>query len=133
MTRSTVVRVLGIFAGLLLAANVLSALTAANTVPPTRLGNLPADAISVTDLRPNQCDAIAVTAIRMGSGTFGATNGADLVLGSEVVDNISAGGGNDCLVAGAGNDSMNGGNGTDVCIGGPGTDTFNNNCETRIQ
>ena len=133
MTRKTVLRVLGAFFGLLVAVNLLSALTAANTVPTTRLGNLPADAITVTKLKPNQCDTITVTVIRTGTGTFSGTTSAELMLGSAAVDSISAANGNDCLVGGAGNDTLNGGGGTDVCLGGLGTDTFNNSCETQIQ
>ena len=133
MTRKTVLRVLGVFFGLLVAVNLLSALTAANTVPTTRLGNLPADAVDVNKLKPNQCDTITLTAIRTGTGTFSGTSAAELVLGSAAVDTISAANGNDCVVGGAGNDSLNGGNGTDVCIGGLGTDSFNSSCETQVQ
>lgn len=133
MTRKTVLRVLGAFFGLLLAANLLSALTAANSVPSTRLGNLPADAINATKLKPNQCDTITLTAIRTGTGSFSGTNTAELMLGSAVQDTIGGSGGNDCLVGGAGNDSLNGGTGTDVCLGGLGTDTFNSSCETQVQ
>ena len=133
MTRATVVRVLAIFLGLLVAANLISALTAANTVPSTRLGNLPADAIDVNKLKPNDCDGITLTGITTGSGSISATNDDDLILGSPDADSLNARNGDDCLLGGAGNDSLNGGVGRDVCLGGPGDDTFTNACETRIQ
>ena len=115
-----------------LALTVIFALTAANSVPPTRAG-VDSRSISADDLKPVACAAITLTNVVTGSGTFNGTNSADLVLGSAGVDTIRGRNGDDCILGGAGNDSLRGDGGTDVCIGDPGTDTFHATCEIQIQ
>lgn len=116
-------------AALLIAAGV--GITAANTVPPTRLGQS-AQPITANTLKPASCAGITLTALVTGSGLFSATGAAELVLGSAGTDSITAGGGDDCVLGGAGIDTITGGAGTDVCIGGAGLDIFLT-CETQIQ
>ncbi len=107
-------------------------LTAANTVPGSKAANR-SSAVTAEQLKPSACNAITLTAVVTGSGTFGGGAASELILGSAGVDTITGGNGNDCIVAGGGVDSLNGGAGTDVCIGGAGVDTFNASCETQIQ
>ena len=115
----------------LIGGTIISAFTASNAVPSTRAGEV-TDAVTIQKLTPSSCAAIAATVLVNGSGTFGGSGSSELLLGSSVIDSITAGGGNDCLVGGGANDTLNGGQGTDVCLGGPGTDTFSG-CETQAQ
>jgi Ca2+-binding RTX toxin-like protein len=115
-----------------LAATTMLGLMAGNTVPGSKAANR-SSAVGAEQLKPSACNAITLTAVVTGSGTFGGGTAYELILGSAGVDSISGGNGNDCIVAGAGIDALNGGAGTDVCIGGAGVDTFNASCETQIQ
>lgn len=114
-----------------LAATTMLGLAAANTVPASKAADR-TSTVTAEQLKPSTCNAIVLTAVVRGSGTFSGTNASELILGSLGVDSISGGNGNDCIVAGGGNDTLNGGPGTDVCIGGPGMNTFNPTCETQI-
>ena len=116
---------------LAVAAALVVALTAANTVPATNVGRSTSP-ITPNDLKPAACAGISVTVIVVGSGTFTGGAASELILGSAGVDTIRGGTGNDCILGGGGNDSLRGDGGTDVCIGGPGTDTFFASCETQI-
>jgi Ca2+-binding RTX toxin-like protein len=107
---------------------LVSALTAGNAVPATRLG-LSASAIAVDDLKPPDCSAITLTTLVVGTT---GTAGNDLLIGTAGSDALSGGNGNDCILGGGGSDTFNGGSGTDVCIGGPGTDVHLLGCETLI-
>lgn len=115
----------------LASTSFMSALTAANSVPSTRVGN-PTDTLTAEKVKPSTCASITLTTGAIGSGSFSGTGASELVLGSATPDTIDARGGNDCVLGGGSNDSITGGSGTDVCIGGPGTDTFSG-CETPIQ
>ena len=108
-----------------------TAITAANSVPASSLGQQ-AQTTTPNTLKPSACSAISVSTKVAGSGTFSGTSGANLIAGGAGPDSISGLGGNDCILGGAGDETINGGAGTDVCIGGPGTDTFAA-CETQIQ
>ncbi len=103
--------------------SVVTALTATNTVPPTRIGRttLP---IGLNDLKPSACGGILVTGLVTGAGVITGTDGNDLILGSPGADTIDGLGGNDCILGGGGDDSITGGEGSDICLGGPGADTF---------
>lgn len=106
---------------------------AGNTVPASKAADR-SQAATADAMKPTpDCAGITLATKVVGTGTFSGTAVANLMLGSSVVDTMSALGGNDCVMGGGGNDSLNGGAGTDVCIGGPGTDTFNGTCETQIQ
>ena len=127
------------FAMLLLAmvilASAVSALTAGNTVPPSRLDQY-TNAISANALRPVECSAITLTAILycpVGGGNCDGTDASELVIGSAADDDIRSGKGNDCILGGGGNDSLRGEQNTDVCMGGPGADNFIPTCERQIQ
>jgi Ca2+-binding RTX toxin-like protein len=108
-----------------------AAITATNSVPPTRLGQS-AQPIGANTLKPGACAGITLTDLVTGSGIFVATDASELVLGSAGGDTITAGGGDDCALGGAAIDTIVGGAGTDVCIGGAGLDVFLT-CETQIQ
>jgi len=110
-------------------ATLATAMTASNTVPATRLGQLAPVAINAQALAPAACAGMGLTGIYVVTGDV--LN--ELVLGTAAGETVSGGKLNDCLIGGGGNDAMDGENGTDVCIGGPGTDTFVNACETQIQ
>jgi Ca2+-binding RTX toxin-like protein len=113
----------------------LTAMTAGNTVPSTKLGQQ-ISAINANALKPASCSALSLVNIVIcpaAGGTCTGTSKNDLILGSANADTITGKGGNDCILGGGGNDTINGNGGAgDVCIGGPGTDTFSN-CETTIQ
>ena len=131
MRRPGLIRLRRVGVVALLVGTLGAVLTAANTVPASRIGSS-AQAITANALKPSTCSGITLSSIVTGSGTFSGTSAANLVLGSAGVDSISAAGGDDCVLGGGGNDALNGGAGTNVCIGGPGTDTFTN-CATQIQ
>lgn len=114
-----------------LLGGVISAMLASNVVASSRAGAF-SSAIDAEAVKPTECAAITLSAITTGTGTFNATNGNDLVLGSTAVDSIGGRNGDDCILGGDGNDTINGGTGNDVCIGGAGNDTFSA-CETQIQ
>src|SRR5687767_5195426 len=108
----------------LILMSVASALTATNTVPPTRLGQQ-ISAVSADTLKPTQCAALSLTAIIVCSGgNCDGTDADELILGSLSNDDIRGGKGDDCILAGGGDDAIRGEQGTDVCIGGPHNDTF---------
>ena len=115
----------------LVGANVLSAVTASNTVPVTRAGN-PSDPVTAEKLKPSECGAMVLSGTVTGTGTFNATAANDLVLAGPAADRPDGRQGDDCVLGGGGNDQLTGGGGADVCIGGPGGDTFTG-CETSIQ
>jgi len=115
----------------LIVASVITAVAAANTVPPSRLTDQ-STPIAANDLKPSACTAINLTAIVTGSGTIKGTNANELILGGPNADTIDGKAGTDCILGGGGDDNITGGGGADVCIGGPGTDNFKN-CETVIQ
>jgi Ca2+-binding RTX toxin-like protein len=107
--------------GVLLVVSLSTALAAANTVPPSKAGST-TQAITVNILKPPECAALTLTAIRTGGGVFSGTGASELILGSAGNDTITGGGGTDCIVGGDGNDTLTGGNSTDVLIGGAGDD-----------
>jgi len=110
----------------------LTALTAGNTVPGTKLGEV-TNSITANTLKPSACSALNLANIIVCpsvGGTCSGTSKNDLILGSAKVDNITGKGGNDCIIGGGGNDTLNGNNGTDVCIGHTG-DTYNS-CSTIV-
>lgn len=115
----------------LMSANLIGVMTAANSVPPSHAGNQ-VDGIEANDLKPDDCAALNLTAVIGGSALIGGTAASELMLGSELPDTIDGGGGDDCIVGGPGGDNLTGGGGTDICIGGDGLDTFLG-CETAIQ
>ena len=115
----------------LILLSVISAASAGNVVPVTRLDDQ-TFAITISDFTPAACASLGLTNIEIDSGLFTGTNGDDLIFASNGADWIFGLGGNDCIVGGGGDDRIWGGGGTDVCIGGPGNDTFNQ-CETEIQ
>ena len=113
----------------LVAASMISAVAASNTVPGTNM-DAQSSAISVQDLAPAACAGLGLTAIVTGGpGLINGGVGNTLILGSSGNDTIRAKNGNDCILAGGGNDDIDGFPGTDVCYGGPGVDIFNR-CET---
>ncbi len=114
--------------GCVLALVTISALAATNSVPATRAGSS-TSVIGVNDLKPPECAALSLTAIRVGDGT----NANELVLGSAAGETIRGGAGSDCVLGGGGNDTVRGDQQTDVCLGGPGTDSLHASCETSYQ
>ena len=122
-------------AGTLAAVALLAvvAQTAAVGIPKTRAGRSTLTT-GPDALKPIECSGTTLTALVIGSGTFGSRTATanELLLGSAAADTIQGGRGSDCLVGGGGNDRLRGGTGTDVCVGGLGTDTFTG-CETTYQ
>lgn len=124
----------GLPAGVVALAVGLSvvAFTAANAVPASSAGRTQ-QAITVDDLKPDDCAGITVTTLLVGAGTITGTSDDELIIGSPGVDTIDGDKGDDCILGGGGNDSLRGSQQKDVCIGGPGIDTFHATCETQIQ
>ncbi|MFZ3070931.1 MAG: hypothetical protein WA110_07420 [Anaerolineaceae bacterium] len=107
---------------LLALVSVGSAITAANHVPVSGLGEA-SIRISANQLKPSECAGIDLTNVITGSGNINGTSANDLILGSPARDTITGGKGNDCILGGAGNDTLNGEHGNDILMGGPGFDT----------
>ena len=127
----------------------LTALTAANIVPPTR-SDIDQLGLDPNQLAPPECAGMELTNIVLiGEGETG-TAANDLILGTDKNDTeIRGGAGNDCILGGKGHerqkigkdwgpglfgeegdDVLIGGPGNhDHCDGGPGTDTYYT-CET---
>ncbi len=115
--------------------SMVSAVTAGNTVPRTRLSDSRFP-INANVLKPPECAALNLTAIVVcpsAGGNCDGTDANDLILGSAFADTISGGKGADCILGGGGDDYMKAGPGNSVCIGGPGTDSFHPSCKTQIQ
>lgn len=118
---------LAVFAGI----NLVVAVTASGFVPPSFAGNT-IQPITANDLKPAECAALDLTTVVGSAGTVTGSAANELLLGSELLDIIDGGGGDDCLVGGPADDVLTGGLGVDVCFGGGGLDTFVG-CETEIQ
>lgn len=132
MTSSGLRRLLRIALVTLVLANLVAAVTAANSVATTRAGQH-SEGIGPNQLKPPECDGLTLHQTVSGSGTVTGTLLNDLVLGSAAADTIDGLTGDDCILGGDGDDIIRGGLlGNDVCIGGPGNDTFTG-CETEIQ
>lgn len=110
-------RILGLLslAALVVAGSLIQAVTAANSVPSSRIGTS-ASVATIAQLTPPQCSNLNLTTLVTGSGTITGTAGNDLILGSNVADAISGLGGDDCIVGGAGVDTLLGGLGVDICL-----------------
>ena len=106
---------------LLMLVSVGSAVTSANQVPVTGLGEA-SIGISANQLKPPECAGINITNVITGSGDISGTSANDLILGSSANDTIKGKGGNDCILGGAGDDTLRGGLGSDILMGGPGFD-----------
>lgn len=89
-----------------------SALTASNTVPPSRAGQ---DSRPIT---PNEVKPAACAGLDLSTIVTNGTNANDLVLGSPGNDNLTGRKGSDCIVGGPGTDKIDGGKDYDVCLGG---------------
>jgi len=113
----------------LVAASMVSALAAANTVPGSKADDLTFP-ITPNDLKPNECDVITVTAKLAGGGNITGTGAAELIVGGPAAQTLRGGGGTDCIVGGGGNDDLRGEGGNDVILGGPGADTINGGAGT---
>lgn len=111
------------------AALAVTALTAGNVVPVTRLDAYAAT-VDANALKPAACAALSLDGVQLGGGGSG---GSALILGTAGDDRLTGGSGDDCIVGGAGNDVLRGNSGVDVCIGGAGNDSFHQSCEVRIQ
>jgi Ca2+-binding RTX toxin-like protein len=91
-------------------------------------------AITINDLRPPACAALALENIVVCShNVCNGTNANDLILGDGTNSTINGKKGDDCIVAGAGGVNISGDNGTDVCLGGPDADNFDSSCEEQRQ
>lgn len=95
--------------------STLTAVSAANTIPSTRL-DAAASSVSVNDLKPSACVGLFLTNLITGTGTVTGTEGNDLILASSSADVIDGLGGDDCIVGGGGSDTCNGGDGTDIFV-----------------
>ncbi len=131
-----------IIAGILLAGAVLvlipilTAYTAANTVPLTRVDGSRLG-VDPNDLAPPECAGMGLTNIVIiGAGETG-TPANDLILGTDKNDpEIRGGAGDDCILGGKGHERQRidnswgpglfGEEGNDVLIGGPGN---NDHCD----
>mgnify|MGYP001167419995 FL=1 len=116
----TALGVMGVLV-LLVLLSAIGAFAAANVIPPSSVG-IYSEITEPLYFRPDECSALPVNNIVIGSGGINGTNQSDLILGSPGDDSIDAKNGNDCVVGGAGNDTLYGKNGADVLLGGEGDD-----------
>jgi Ca2+-binding RTX toxin-like protein len=113
---------------------VLTASTAANTVPVTRVDE-DSKGTSADALKPPECSGIALdNIVDIGAGETG-TSANNLILGTDKADaQILGGAGDDCILGGKGNErqriggvwvpGLYGEDGNDVLIGGPGSSDY---------
>ena len=129
------VKPVGLLLGVVVAATLVTAFTAANTVPVSYAGtsNQPS---SLSQIAPLECGGLGLTnLIAMTTASTAGTTANDLILGKNMSGavTISGGGGNDCLIGGGGAGTTNkfdgGGGTTDICIGAPGATNQFNHCE----
>jgi hypothetical protein len=128
-------RLTTIVLAILILASAVSAVTAGNIVPPSRLDEY-SNIVNVNSLKPAECSSITLTAILLcpaGGGDCNGTDASELVIGSTADDVIQGGKGEDCILGGGGNDTLRGEQNNDVCIGGPDMDGFHQSCETGTQ
>lgn len=116
----TALGVMGVLV-LLVLLSAIGAFAAANVIPPSSAG-IYSETTEPLYFRPDECSAVPVTNIILGSGSINGTNQSDLILGSSGSDTIDAMNRSDCIVGGGGNDTIYGRNGADVLLGGEGND-----------
>ncbi|MEW6285041.1 MAG: hypothetical protein AB1509_02335 [Chloroflexota bacterium] len=132
MKKNLISRLFVVFLAALILTGALSAFSAANTVPNTRLGQQ-IQAVTANALKPAECSALNLTAIVICTGgNCDGTKASELILGTPAGERIRGRGGEDCILGAGGDDQLVGNNSQDMCIGGPGNDTFLT-CETQIQ
>lgn len=108
------------------------ALTAANSVPATRVDDQTITDLPPTTSLPAECVGMTFDVTGSGSGVIVGSAGKDWIIGSDQVDTISGLAGADCIEGKGADDVIDGGLGNDVCLGGGGTDVFLG-CETQVQ
>jgi Ca2+-binding RTX toxin-like protein len=143
---------------LLVSLSAFTALSAANSVPVTHVGDSQRP-ITIADKAPPECASIASSLNSISVGGFWpwlyVYPGNTLILGTNAGENfggwlitwgngpncfVTGGGndtvigsrGNDIILGGPGDDNIDGSAGIDICYGGGGNDTFSN-CETIYQ
>jgi hypothetical protein len=116
---------------LLITVSAISALAAANTVPPTAADEIVLP-INANALKPPECAGLNLTDVIVWQPGMARDRAPTLILGSPNADTIRGGKGGDCILGGGGDDLLDGDQGSDVCIGGPGADTFQQ-CAVKIQ
>ena len=107
----------------LVTISIISALSAANTVPASKVYNV-SFAINANALKPTECAALNLANIIIIADGDNPTNKNDLILGTPGNNTINGNGGIDCILGGSGDDTLKGGNGQDILIGGPGNDAL---------
>lgn len=119
---------------ILIFLSAVSAITAGNVIPSSRLDEY-ATPITANTLKPAECSAIILTTILYCpvGGNCNGTDANELIIGSTADDDIQGGKGDDCILGGGGTDTIKGEQNIDVCIGGPGVDGIHASCETLIQ
>ena len=101
----------------------MTAIAAANTVPATRVEDIPIS-FNINNIKPYACAGMPLTNLVSGSGILTGTPGNDLIIAGAGADSIDGLGGDDCILGGGGDDNITGGDGSDACISGPGADTL---------
>jgi len=119
----------GVFAVIVVTS--MTAIAAANTVPPSQVGDQSVS-YNVNHLKPSACSGIVLSNLVTGSGTLTGSTDNDLIIASSGADVIDGAGGNDCILGGGGADTITGGDGSDVCLGGADIDSFIT-CESEVQ
>lgn len=103
--------------GVLAVVSVWSADTAANSVPPSRLGES-FHATGPNELKPAECAGLTLVNIFVATGqTLTGTNQADLLVGNASTRTITGRQGDDCIVGNSASQTLDGGGGYDVCLG----------------
>lgn len=103
--------------GVLAVVSVWSADTAANSVPPSRLGES-SHPTGPNELKPAECAGLTLVNTIVATGqTLTGTNQADLLVGNASTRTITGRQGNDCIVGNSDSQTLDGGGGNDVCLG----------------
>lgn len=106
-----------VLAALILVSTV-SALTAANIVPSTRMTEQ-IFAVTANLIKPQQCAGLNLTNIVIAAN---GSNANDLILGGSANETLMGKNGDDCILGAGGNDTLKGDKGNDILIGGLGDD-----------
>jgi Ca2+-binding RTX toxin-like protein len=120
-TFGRLVRLAGAVLASLVLVSAFSAFAAANAVAKSRVADVRIT-INANALKPSQCASLNLTNVVTGRGDFNGTNNNDLILGSNISDEIYGRDGNDCILGGGGDDVIDGDSGNDILIGGSGDD-----------
>jgi len=128
---SLIARVAAVVLVLAVATTLTVSLTASTSVAPSNVGRS-VQTRELAQLAPAGCSSLALSSLRIVSGTVSNSVSNSLILGSPNVDTITDTGNGNCLVGGGGKDDITA-KATSVCIIGPSPPAKYHGCMTKTQ